>query len=200
MEDNQKLRLFTAIELPSEWRETLGKLRGDLERAAPAELKWVRPDLMHLTLVFLGSQKEEALAEIVGACRTAASESTTFQLRMGKAGCFGSPHRLQVIWLGLSEVPEGLAHLHRSLAGCLSERAIALDTRPLVPHITMARARRSMDAAASLRAHSALQGLAVPRTATAAVSEFVLMQSRLSRLGAEYEVVERLELGVGRRR
>ncbi len=195
MVEDTRLRLFAAIELPESWRQALVRIRADLERVAWGELRWVRPDLMHLTLVFLGYQPAETLPSIREAMGTAGSEANPFQLSLDRVGCFGQPGRVQVLWVGLAETPPELQKLHQSLAAQLSAREISFDRKPLVPHITLARVRRPMDRALSLRLYSAIQKTRALAGLSAEVQEFVLMQSHLSSAGPEYEVVARFRLG-----
>ena len=62
--DGPHLRLFVAVELPSEWLEALRALQELLRRAFEngAEprplLRWVRPEGIHVTLKFLGATPE----------------------------------------------------------------------------------------------------------------------------------------------
>lgn len=197
MTDDSKLRLFAGLELPAEWRSALARVRFQLEGLAPGALKWVRPDLIHLTLVFLGYQPADSLPTIQAALSAAAIGIAPFRMSLGEAGSFGSPGSLHVIWVGLAETPVELLRLHQAISGQLSARGIRFDARPLVPHITLARGRRPIDRAASLRVHAALRKMRVPSDLAAEVREFVLMESRLSRLGPDYQVTSRFPLGGG---
>ena len=197
MIDDSKVRLFAALELPEEWRVALARVRIQLEGLAPGELKWVRPDLIHLTLVFLGYQSADSLPTIEAALSAAAIGASPFRISLGETGSFGSPGSLHVIWVGLAETPVELLHLHQAIGSELSGRGIRFDARPLVPHITLARARRLIDRAAPLRVYAALRRTRVPSDLAAEVREFVLMESRLGRLGPDYHVTSRFSLGGG---
>ncbi|MCH7580848.1 MAG: RNA 2',3'-cyclic phosphodiesterase, partial [Chloroflexi bacterium] len=45
-----QIRLFVACELPDEVLNALGQLQDGLERAGAEQLRWVRPEGIHLTL------------------------------------------------------------------------------------------------------------------------------------------------------
>ncbi len=187
------LRLFTAIELPDEWRAALARVGVELERAGGALFKWARPELLHVTLVFLGYHERTALPGIERSLEAASAGVTGFGLRLGRLGSFGPQHAMSVIWAGLDGIPDELALLHREISERLAAAGVAFDRKPLVPHVTLARGRRPVDRDASLRVAAAMQRTVLPRL-TARVTEFVLMQSRLSRQGPAYEVLRRFHL------
>lgn len=196
MSEMASLRLFTALQLPQEWVEILSDIRAELDRASGGRLKTVRPELMHLTLVFLGNQPSDSLNSIGEALSTAASEIVPFRLTLGQPDFFGQPHNIQVIWAGLEATPPGLQQLHSAISVHLAERGVAFDRKPLVPHITVARGRRPPDRNVSLQSHAALQKLSLPSGLMLEAKEFVLMESRLDRTGPEYKVVERFRLPI----
>ncbi len=188
------LRLFTALQLPGEWIDALSRVRADLDRASGGKLKTVRPDLMHLTLVFLGNQPVAGLQTIKDALAAAAGECGPFDLSLGQPGFFGQPHNIQVIWVGLRATSPGLQRLHSSISHHLARLGVAFDRKPLVPHITIARGRRPADRNVSLQSHAALQRIRVPSGLILEVGEFVLMESHLDRSGPEYRMVEQFPL------
>ncbi len=195
MADEAKLRLFTALQLPDSWRGALSKVRAELEKVASGELKLVRPESMHLTLVFLGYQRADSLSAVIAALESAASTVRPFSLSLGQPGYFGPPHGLRVVWMGLKDSPPQLSALHAAIASRLHAGGIPFDQKPLVPHITLARGRSPMDRAASLRVHATLQRLRLSPEPAMVADRFVLMQSRLSPAGPEYQVVQSFPLG-----
>jgi RNA 2',3'-cyclic 3'-phosphodiesterase len=54
------IRAFIAVELTTEIKRQLGKLQEQL-KTSRADVKWVAPDNIHLTLKFLGQVPEEKL-------------------------------------------------------------------------------------------------------------------------------------------
>jgi len=192
--DDTKLRLFTALELPESWHRALGRLRDELERVAPGDLKLVRTELIHLTLVFLGYQPRDALESIDTALTAAAASIPSFPMTLGEVGFFGSPGAIRVIWVGLKDLPAPLQALHQMLTSQLANRGIPFDKKPLVPHITLARSRIPLERAVSLRIHAVLQKMRTPPGLGTMAEEFVLMESRLSPAGPDYRVVSRFPL------
>ncbi len=196
MIDEGRLRLFAALQLPERYREAFTRLQVQLQRAAPADLKWVPSELMHLTLLFLGSQPQASLGTIEDALDAAASTSASFLVGPGHLGSFGHPGRLQAIWVGLEAETPALQELHRAISGHLLSEGIPFDPKPLVPHVTLARSRRGMERAASLHLHAALGALKPPTLPPFVAEEFALMESRLSQAGPEYRVARKFRLGI----
>ncbi|MDZ7772156.1 MAG: RNA 2',3'-cyclic phosphodiesterase [Balneolaceae bacterium] len=98
------MRLFVAIPLPGELRESLGRLQD----ASAAGLKWQDTGQMHLTLRFIGEVTEPAAGAIAGALRTV--DVQPFGLTFRGTGAF--PGRT-----------ESRRHLGRRAAGGASHAA-----------------------------------------------------------------------------
>jgi 2'-5' RNA ligase len=185
-EQPASLRLFIALELPADWREALGELQRGQERAAPGHFRWVPPELMHLTLVFLGWQPAAALAGAASALRRAAGQVPSFKLSLGSVGTFGPPTDPRVLWVEALQPPGRLQQLRQALERELRELAIAFDEKPLVPHITLGRGRRrGMRAPGTGRPRILRPATVAPPHA---VRQIVLFESKLSPRGPSYEV------------
>ena len=193
-----QFRLFTAFQLPEAWRQEFLRLQAVLERSAPGNLKLVRPELMHVTLVFLGEQPRSSLTAIQEACNSAAQDVGSFALHLGAPGAFGSPSNLRALWIGLTTPPPEMAVLHLRLTEELTRRAVAFDAKPLVPHITLARTRARTDRSVSERLHGALGQLAVRGLDGARVEAFDLISSDLKPSGPDYSTLAAFPLVGGR--
>ncbi len=152
-----QLRLFTAVEVPSPWRDALKEQARRLESAAPGFGRWVDPALMHITLVFLGAQPESQLPTIKDAMHESAATTAPFEVGPGRFGVFGSLRSVRVVWAGVEDHPKGaLASLHDRLADSLRRGGVAFDATPFRTHITLARARRDATPAGSELMHHAV--------------------------------------------
>ena len=135
-------RLFAAIELPDSWRHGLSLLQDIQRRAAPTYFRWVAPGALHLTVVFLGNQPVAALPSIGRALAAAAACVEPFVLGAADPGSFGAPSAPRVLWAGVREPSGRLDRLRREIDRELATAGIDFDPKPLVPHITLGRARR----------------------------------------------------------
>lgn len=136
------MSVFLAIDLDDAAREVATALiethRGKVEA------KWLRPDKLHLTLVFLGNATADQLATFVPKIDALAERRPAFSLRLSGAGTFTTARAPSVLWLGVSGELDALAALQHDALGALTQH----DDRPWVPHVTLARAKQSFDALA----------------------------------------------------
>ena len=179
------MRLFVALELSDAVRMTVRELLDRLQRAR-ADVRWVRPEGMHLTLKFIGEVPEEKVAPIKRALAQAASAKPVAMAFRG-LGYFPNERRPRVLWIGI-EASENLAELAAQLEAALEPLGIARENRPFVPHLTLGRFK-SAKRLAQLQEEVA----ALPSTEFGRIEagEFFLFQSKLSPKGAEYSKLER---------
>jgi 2'-5' RNA ligase len=136
------VRLFVAVEVPEgpreEARRRLGEVRG---RLPPA--RWVDPDAIHLTLIFLGAIDEAALPALGAALGPTAAAHAPFAMALSGGGTFPPRRPARVAWIGVEAGP-GLAALQAAVSAAAS-RAVGYEpeSRPYNPHITLARCPES---------------------------------------------------------
>jgi 2'-5' RNA ligase len=192
------LRLFVALEPPDLVRRRVAAIRKELERAAgraAAEVKWVAPDNVHLTLQFLGAVPEERLADIQAAVVAAGTAVAPFQLDVQGTGGFPTPRRPRVLWAGVGGELAPLASLVGELGRTLAPLGYPPEERAFSPHLTIGRAR---DAHGVPGLAAALTHGADAPAARWPVSEVVLFSSHLSPRGPTYEALLRAPLGAPR--
>jgi 2'-5' RNA ligase len=139
------LRLFTAIELTDSARSAVAAEQKRVVETLLRDggrLRLVKPEQMHLTLVFIGEVAEERGAVIA---RLMAEDVPVapFRIAFGGIGAFpprGAPRALYV------DVVEGAARaidLHAQVAARLARADVRPDARPFHPHLTLGRWRES---------------------------------------------------------
>jgi 2'-5' RNA ligase len=92
------------------------------------------PDLVHLTLAFVGAQPPERLESLRRLAMLVRGRA--FTLALDRVGVF---RKTGIAWLGETTPHEDLAALQRELADALRSRGFPVDTRPYTPHLTLAR-------------------------------------------------------------
>ncbi len=192
---SRSLRLFVALAPPEPIRRRLLALQAELRRAAgaaAAEVRWVAPENVHLTLQFLGGVPEERRAAVEAALTAAAAATPPFHLDVHGAGAFPSGRRARVLWAGVGGELEVLGGLATDLGRRLAALGYASETRPFAAHLTLGRARdpRGVPGLAA-----ALARCAEGPSARWAVEEAVLFRSHLSPHGPRYEALARPRLG-----
>jgi 2'-5' RNA ligase len=180
------LRLFVAVLLPTEWRDHLAARGREIERLAPGYTRWVAPELMHLTVVFLGEQPAERVADIDEALNAATSGQRPFRLSLGHLGHFGGSAP-RVLWVEARAPGARLAALRSALDAALDARGIAFDRKPLIPHLTLGRARRDAPTGAGRLLPQRLRALSPPSPPHPfEVRSIALVRSQLSPRGPHY--------------
>ncbi|MHC4179990.1 MAG: RNA 2',3'-cyclic phosphodiesterase, partial [Planctomycetota bacterium] len=94
------LRTFIAVEINSAIRQRAEQLAEQLS-AAGADVKWVAPDNLHLTLKFLGEVASQEIPPVCEAVRQGAAEVKPFELEVRGAGAFPNTRRPRTLWLGV---------------------------------------------------------------------------------------------------
>ena len=133
------MRLFVAIDPPDSWRDSLAALVSDARRELP-RASWVRPEVMHATLLFLGDVDDGALPEIDRRLAGAARSAAPFELRAGPPGTFPPRGRPRVLFAGLSPAA-AVSALARTVEESLADMGFRSDHPESVPHLTLARVR-----------------------------------------------------------
>jgi 2'-5' RNA ligase len=130
------VRLFVAIDLPDDVKERLAGIQEDLSRCE-ARITPVDPQIVHLTLKFIGEVPEERVGEVKEALSRVKCSPFTIRVR-GIGG--NNPRQPRVIWCRVED--EGCCEiLHRSVEEALSPLGIPREARPFRPHATVARVK-----------------------------------------------------------
>ncbi|MBI4839470.1 MAG: RNA 2',3'-cyclic phosphodiesterase [candidate division NC10 bacterium] len=82
------MRLFVAVNLPSEVRERLATVQDRLRRAK-ADVSWVRAENIHVTLKFLGDVEAKRLERVRPALAEEARAGAPFSMEVSGVGSFG---------------------------------------------------------------------------------------------------------------
>jgi 2'-5' RNA ligase len=136
-------RLFVAIKLiPDEnFLKSYYFLKNNLQTDI---IKWVKPDLMHLTLKFLGETPDEKIKEIKHILIGFSRNSKAFKVEFDKCGIFGSSYNPRVIWFGPSKNDE-IKAFGIQLLEKFHEHGYIRDSQNFVPHLTIGRIKKTLN-------------------------------------------------------
>jgi 2'-5' RNA ligase len=186
------VRLFVALELPDAWRDVAIELRATLDGVLDAEsaraLRWVQPDLLHLTLRFLGEFPETNLDRLRAALDRHVPPAG-LDLSLAGAGRFGTPRRMQAVWLGVDGDRGGLEALAARVEQACVDAGVAPDARAFQPHITLARVRERTSPETRTRVAAAVDTLPAPEPSPFHVREVALVRSTLGNGAPRYDVL-----------
>jgi RNA 2',3'-cyclic 3'-phosphodiesterase len=177
------MRAFVAIDLADDVRAALAREQARLKAACAhnRDIRWTRPEGLHLTLKFLGAVERERAASVIAALQ-ALDPFDAFKAEVMGFGFFPDARRPRVLWVGL-EAPAALSELAARVETALENLGFARENRPFKPHLTLARFDRP-HAPPALTA--AVAGSSAGSFGCFEVSEFFLLESRLRPGGAEY--------------
>lgn len=138
----EKIRTFIAIKLAPEIIANLSKLQGEL-RKIPAQVKWVKPENIHLTLKFLGHVTSEELEKIKIITSETRKPFAPFEISISGLGAFPSIKYPRVIWVGIDKGTEELEKIVSNLEERLARMGFTKEKRPFSPHLTLGRMKSS---------------------------------------------------------
>jgi RNA 2',3'-cyclic 3'-phosphodiesterase len=193
-----QIRVFVAVELPEELRERLGALRSQVAAVAEAA-KWVGPDLLHVTLRFLGEIPVERLTAVEKATCAAAQEFEAVELYLDRTGTFPHERNPRVLWVGM-QGDAGHASLLRLQAAVeyrLDVFGFGREQKPFSPHITIARLRERSSAEERRALGTAWKGISSRLSNfhhSFPVNNVTVMRSDLRSDGPRYTPVSRIPL------
>jgi RNA 2',3'-cyclic 3'-phosphodiesterase len=192
MSDNT-LRLFLAVNIPDPPRAAIDAVVAPLGASMP-QVRWVRPELWHFTLVFLGQRPAEQSAALCAAAGSAASAVPVFRLGLGGPGVFPGAARPRVLWVGVDLGAASLEHLQRAVLHALVAAGLAQQEERFSAHLTVGRLRDT--ASQAERAEAGRRWLAAPLTAAAPfdVRSVDLMRSETGPGGSHYTTLATLPL------
>ncbi|HXJ14302.1 MAG TPA: RNA 2',3'-cyclic phosphodiesterase [Candidatus Limnocylindrales bacterium] len=181
------MRLFIAIEIPENIRNTFASLLKEFRAFAP-HLKWVRAENLHVTLKFLGETDASNLDALQYALSAVQSPEPVC-LEFRGLGFFPNQKRPRVLWAGMEASPN-----LKSLAAYIDQAAhplgFPLEERPFTPHLTLARLPLPGIPPKLLLAMNDINEKTGHSFGSLRTTNFHLIESKLKPAGAEYTTVQ----------
>ena len=174
-------RLFVAIRPPAPIRSLLRDSMGGISGA-----RWQSDDQIHLTLRFIGEVDRHRAGDVLAAL--GGVHHPAFELALNGLGMFDRRGVPDTIWAGVA--PQvSLRSLRQKVEQALVRVGVERDQRAFLPHITLARLKRSSGSIRDLIESAG--GLTSP---SFRVERFMLVESQLTPEGAVYSDVESYRL------
>ena len=170
-------RLFVAIRPPDRIRDALLDVMGGISGA-----RWQTDAQIHLTLRFIGEVDRHRAGDVHAALGSI--HHPRFEIAMSGLGMFDRRGLPETVWAGVAP-HERLRTLHKKVDQAIARVGIEPDQRAYIPHITLARLKRSSGSVRNLLEQSG--GLTSP---VFTVDRFTLFESKLTPEGAVYTIVE----------
>lgn len=125
-----------ALDLAAPVRQAVIDLQAVLRRIN-ADVRWVRPEGLHVTLKFLGSVAPPRLQRVYETLAAAVAEQSVLQVRVRGLGAFPHWRRPRVVWVGLHG--DGVGELAQCIDAALMALDFAPEQRAFTPHLTLGR-------------------------------------------------------------
>jgi RNA 2',3'-cyclic 3'-phosphodiesterase len=126
------------------------------------EVRWVRPENVHLTLMFLGDvSKDDLPIRVAEALEPVRGRHEPFEAEPSGFGAFPSTRRARILWAGIGEGSEPLRALAKDVEASLEPLGFEREDRAYMPHLTLGRARRHPVVLEALETPSTVPGFTV---------------------------------------
>ncbi len=186
------MRAFIAIELPQEIKDTLGRLQAKL-KTAEADVKWVEPKNIHLTLKFLGEIDEQTTEKIKSFLEKIPNAQKQFKINLSSPGAFPSPASPRVIWVGIKQGNAEIKGIAIFLEKQSAEIGLPPENKEFSAHITIGRVRSGKNRGELSKILSDLSQNSLEDQQFTA-DKITLFKSTLSSNGPIYETVKEFPL------
>ena len=187
------MRVFIAIDIDEQTLKALKNLQSQLQDKADIkkpDVKWVRPELMHLTLKFLGEIKDNQIIEVCRIVETVASRNIRFDLDFESVGHFGG-RNARLLWVGTGQGNEQLKQLQEDIEEQLAQAGWPKENREFTGHMTLCRIRNTKAGSKMALLSQAYKEYEI---STTPVDSVVVYQSQLTPSGPIYTALGRYEL------
>ena len=186
------MRCFIAIDIDETIQAALADLQKNLRDDAhleKGEATWVKPNLMHLTIKFLGDINDEQTPHVCKIVEEVAARHKTFTVEVANVGTFGKPAK--VLWVGIGENSRELMALQKDMEDAFATAGWPKEAREFAGHLTLCRIK-SFKAAKKLppaAAHYANVPLGSQK-----IDAICVYKSQLTPDGPVYTLLQKSEL------
>ncbi len=183
------MRSFIAIELPESTLNLLVKLQQEFKQCG-ADVRWVKPGSIHLTLKFLGDIDEKIVDDIVKILQKVSEKYEAFNLTLSGIGVFPNNRSPRVLWVGIDR-NDLLTRLQNDIDEEIFLLGFEKENRKFAPHLTLGRFKSFQGKGALLDKINLYQD---NRFSSIDVRSVLLMRSDLGQTGATYTQLAKLFL------
>lgn len=185
------MRCFIAIEVAEKVKTALAELQKEL-KGCNADIRWIKPENIHLTLKFLSNVDEKMLGKIKSKLKNTCNKYNGFTLEVKSMGLFPDKRRPRVLWVDIRD-NNSLTGLQRDIDEEMASIGFGKEDRRFSPHLTIGRFKSSTGIEAlydKILLHKDDNfGLVDVRFVS-------LMESRLNPSGAEYSRIAEVSLKI----
>ena len=182
-----EIRSFLAFEMPVKIREAVSRTLKEMKKL-PLDVRWIRVENIHITVVFMGNISEDDIPSISSAVSKTCKRYGPFKVSLTGSGIFGSLRNPRVLWIGLDGDLARMSYFRNCLQKGLKPFGIKEEKRRFKPHLTLGRFRKGAGSIVNmdelLAKYQNINSPACP------VEELVFFKSELRPGGAIYSRLE----------
>ncbi len=186
-------RAFIAIELPEYVKQQLLRIQDKLKTTG-ADVKWVEPKNIHLTLKFLGERDDKKIAQIRDGLGPALEGIGVYKASLASVGAFPDEQSPRVVWAGIEEGRDQTSRIAKRLEEAICLLGIPKEKRPFSCHITLGRTRSNLNLGKLSSAIIELRSQSLWENPGFDVESITLFKSTLSPQGPAYEALKAVNL------
>ena len=184
------IRTFVAVLIAQDLKQKMSEVQEQVKKLAP-DVKWVAPEIFHVTLKFLGNVREDELSAVCAAIEEAVKSCAPFELSISGLGAFPNPAKARVVWVGIEKGRDELVGLASSIDKCLAKLGFEKEDKAFKAHITIGRVKTSKFLN---KLAEEIGNVDADNLGTQQVSSVVVMQSELLRGGPVYSPLSEIKL------
>jgi 2'-5' RNA ligase len=190
------IRIFLAVAVPDDVRAAIDTAIAPLRDRHP-RVRWVRPELWHFTLIFLGERTPTEVAVVEGVATAVCRGADPYLLEVRGSGSFPNAVRPRVLWIGAGTGVDALAGLRDRLFVALRDGGVSMPNEKFSAHLTVARVRDDTTPEGRAEVGRLWSTMIVPPLAPFEVRAAHLMRSDLSPSGPRYTSLAAFSLAAG---
>jgi RNA 2',3'-cyclic 3'-phosphodiesterase len=188
--ERMNLRCFIAIGIPEQLQREISECIEILKKHN-ADIKWVRPENLHLTIKFLGNTPGLLLPNIHESLTRVVSTYEPFYITIYGTGMFPNKKYPRVIWAGVHDSGR-IKPLMERVDGSMSLLGFKKEDRAFSPHLTLGRVRSQRG---MIMFVDELDTFKEKEFGAMPVDRILIMKSDLTPKGPEYACVHTIPFG-----
>ena len=183
-----KLRLFLMYPIPHTVIDALVKTQQTIREQQPhLDVTWVKPEAMHITVLFFGDIEESRVSDLIETIATETNAFHSFEYCLTHVDFFGNTHFPRIIFASCKEQDSDVGTaLYSNLVNACTDGGFIEEARSWKPHITLGRNKSS----------ARVDNFVVPELPDVCfpVHEIILTKSTLTPSGPVYDRVTSFDL------
>lgn len=175
------MRTFIGVNISNEIKMELSRIQNVLKEMN-LDVKWVKPENMHITLKFLGEIQKEKIKILQNDLTSVANRFKPFEINISGLGTFPDLRRPRVIWIGIDRGGSELKKMAIFIENNLANIGLAKEDKKFSAHLTLGRVRTTRNIE---RLKDKVEKLDI-RPLSCVVDRFILFRSTLTQQGPIY--------------